>query len=392
MELGWSHTQMLPTQEIEVEHTPEVFLYHSSLSFLGSLSDYESNLDDDESDDECEVNEMPELDHDEEFGLKLADLAAKDDPNDKDWIPLRLRRKPYEQQEHPKTYIKGPDVMSKSKRTQQQYQKHWKNQATLDIFLNPPASLSASSILQSHRASERDDQSDESITSVHSQDQSAISASMLSSGSEDDIEMLETEPELANSASSTQDPVSADNNANPLIAAVTSEIEREDEETVLEDWEYELDLGIQGNSQLEDIQDWGVLQTQMKADLAKYHNQLPLSQMNKLMILINFATFCLKGISWIQASEQIALQWHEKEGVWFAHHVCALAHHYQIFEQLPAEHCGGYKNSHSLLHDENVKKASLNYQANLPTGKVTPKSFQDALNTKILPDLGITTK
>ena len=46
----------------------------------------------------------------------------------------------------------------------------------------------------------------------------------------------------------------------------------------------------------------------------------------------------------------------------------------------------------SLLKDELVKKRILNYLRSLPTGKVTPKKLQAAVNTQILPDLGITPK
>ena len=70
----------------------------------------------------------------------------------------------------------------------------------------------------------------------------------------------------------------------------------------------------------------------------------------------------------------------------------ALARHYQNFEQLLIEHHGGYKNTRSLLKDKNVKKRVLSYLQSLPTGKVTPKKLQVALNTIVLPDLGITTK
>jgi hypothetical protein len=44
------------------------------------------------------------------------------------------------------------------------------------------------------------------------------------------------------------------------------------------------------------------------------------------------------------------------------------------------------------LKDENVKKRALSYLQSLPTGKVTLKKLQVALNTIILPDLGITTQ
>ena len=110
------------------------------------------------------------------------------------------------------------------------------------------------------------------------------------------------------------------------------------------------------------------------------------------MILSNFATLRLKGTSCIRSSEEIARQWHPGQGVWFAWRVRAFARHYQTFEQLLHEHRGGYKNAWTLLRDENVKKCSLDYLTCLPTGKVTPKAFQNVINTKILPDLGITTK
>ena len=63
-----------------------------------------------------------------------------------------------------------------------------------------------------------------------------------------------------------------------------------------------------------------------------------------------------------------------------------------MFEQLPIEHRGGLKNVHSLLKDKNVKKRTQEYLTNLPTRKVTPKGLQNALNSEIFPELGITPK
>ena len=119
---------------------------------------------------------------------------------------------------------------------------------------------------------------------------------------------------------------------------------------------------------------------------------LALAAINQYMILSNFATLRLKGASQIGASEEIAQQWHDGTGKYFARRVRALARHYQIFEQLPVERRGGYKNAQSLLKDENVKKRVLSYLQSLPTGKVTPEKLQVSLNTIILPDLGITTR
>jgi hypothetical protein len=167
------------------------------------------------------------------------------------------------------------------------------------------------------------------------------------------------------------------------------DLQQELESGIGEDWEHELDERVQ-NSQSE-IQDWSALRAQIKADLKKQYRQLSLSQINQMMILSNFATLRLKGLPRIEASERIAEQWHEKEGKWFARRVRALARHYQNFEQLPMERRGGLKKARTLLCDENVKNRTLDYLRNLPSGKVTPKKLQAALNATILPDLGITT-
>jgi hypothetical protein len=113
--------------------------------------------------------------------------------------------------------------------------------------------------------------------------------------------------------------------------------------TELETWQDELEQDI-GNLPTE-IKDWAILRAQIKADLKKNSRKLSLSDINKLMILSNFATLRLKGRSHMQASLEIAEQWHDSNGVWFARKVRALARHYQTFEQLPVEHRGGYRNA-----------------------------------------------
>ena len=115
-------------------------------------------------------------------------------------------------------------------------------------------------------------------------------------------------------------------------------------------------------------------------------------KINQLLILSNFATLRLKGLSRIAASVEIARQWHEGKGSWFAHRVRSLARHYQFFEQLPTEKCGGVKKSRSWLEDENVKKHVREYLSSCPSGKVTPKALRDQVNSVIFPELGITPK
>ena len=80
---------------------------------------------------------------------------------------------------------------------------------------------------------------------------------------------------------------------------------------------------------------------QVKDYLKKNGKISPLSQVNQLLIISNFATLRLKGVSRTQASLEIARQWHEGQGNWFARRVQALARHYQIFEKIPIEKRGG---------------------------------------------------
>lgn len=117
---------------------------------------------------------------------------------------------------------------------------------------------------------------------------------------------------------------------------VDTDVEGEEEPTIddAHPWEHEICKTL--NPQVE-IHGWKELHNQIKKDLKKEHSMLPLSQINQLMILCNFATLRLKGHSWMSASEEISHQWHEKDGVHFAHCIRALACHYQLFEQLPVE-------------------------------------------------------
>lgn len=155
----------------------------------------------------------------------------------------------------------------------------------------------------------------------------------------------------------------------------------------VEVWEDELDLNVRDPNV--EIKSWEELRNQIKADLKRHNKTLPLSKLNQLMILSNFATLQLKGASRIQASIEIARQWHPGQGVWFARRVRALARHYQIFEQLPQERRGGVRVVRSWLHDEVVKRSVLDFLNNLPTGKVTPRSLQRQVNDVIFPEHGI---
>jgi len=147
--------------------------------------------------------------------------------------------------------------------------------------------------------------------------------------------------------------------------------DREVDPEGIEVWEEEINEILTPNS---DIRDWEALRSQIKADLKKKHKSLSLSQINQLMILRNFANLRLKGFGQLEASFEIAQQWHEKDSSnsHFARRICALARHYQIFEQLPKERRGGYKNAHTLLKNEVVRTASRTWLTDQLIGSITP--------------------
>ena len=100
------------------------------------------------------------------------------------------------------------------------------------------------------------------------------------------------------------------------IEGSDSHIHGMNEEDAAEDWEHELDKTVQRPPAK--IKDWEVLRAQIKQDLKKQSKILTLSAINQLLILSNFATLRLKGALRIRASEEIARQWHEGEGKYFA--------------------------------------------------------------------------
>lgn len=95
----------------------------------------------------------------------------------------------------------------------------------------------------------------------------------------------------------------------------------------------------------------------------------------------------------MEASFEIAEQWDEGNGsqMHFARRIRVLTCHYQVFEQLPVEKRGGSKNATSLLKDETVCTTARSWLTEQKVGSITPQKFVHALNTTILPALGITT-
>jgi hypothetical protein len=278
-------------------------------------------------------------------------------------------------------------VMSKSLRTRQRYAKSFKNQTQLDRFFD--AHPSTSMIPQVRRVSDR------SISSAEESEQSVEfigeSHIILDDNNREVSVGLSTVPEseltIGTPSGSNNSPLDEELSDNDEEIISQNPVE---EGADMEAWEEELEQDI--NNLPIEIKDWAALRTQIKADLKKNAKKFALSQINKLMIICNFATLRLKGRSRVEASLEIAAQWHEQDGVWFSRKVRALARHYQIFEQLPVESRGGLRNARSLLKDELVKKRVLDYLQSLPTGKVMPKALQATINTVILSGLGITPK
>ena len=94
----------------------------------------------------------------------------------------------------------------------------------------------------------------------------------------------------------------------------------------------------------------------------------------------------------IAASIHLAQSHHDGDGVYFARRVRALAHHYQIYEQLPIEHRGGKRVGSCHLDDEDVQKEARTWLKSQKVGSVTSSGFCRALNVLILPQLGIALK
>lgn len=144
-----------------------------------------------------------------------------------------------------------------------------------------------------------------------------------------------------------------------------------------------------------DIRGWDVLPDQINDDLRKKSNSLAKSHINQLLILRGFAALWIRGVGKMKASEQVALQWQDDIGgsaLGFARRIRALARHYQLYEQLPLERRGGYKNARSILKDESVRNVARSWLTSQDIGTVTPQKFCDGLNSEILPGLNIAVK
>jgi len=329
--------------------------------------------------------------------------------------------------ERPKHYNTTSDAMNKAPSTAYRHASKFRNQELLDSFgftstraatstlpitskKIPPALKAA--IVQSNSSvspqdqfkGSRDEHADTNVELVNSDFPDAptpmspqVPAIRQASGSpevsdEDIVPVSEAVSSTAVSDNEEFPPISE-----PVSSAVPSEAgdDPADDQTsvaqeqLAEAWEDELEENL---APAGPIRGWDVIRKEIKAELKKNSKILPLSRVNQLMILCNFATLRLKGVSRIQAGLQIAQQWHEGKGNWFARRVRSLARHYQLFGKLPRELRGGSRPARSWLHNEQVKMRVLEYLRNVPAGKVTPVALQRHINSSLFPELDIKPK
>ncbi|KAF8588139.1 hypothetical protein K439DRAFT_1658713 [Ramaria rubella] len=298
----------------------------------------------------------------------LVTLAAAhgDDPRDEDWVPEATQKKRVKHlQAHPKFYVKGPDVGSKSTWTQRRHRKLLTGQTNLDNFIQKTSAEHAGDKLHT-------EQRVPNLVPIHCE---SITPPPLSFNTPSPNVQKRKEK-------SPDERVERGSVAEDSGAEVDEDIEG---------WEEDVSETVRPHDR-DNIRGWAELRTQIKEDLKKKHSKMCLSEINQLMILRNFATLCLKGHGRIASSNEIAKQWHEQVDGSSNHFACrirSLARHYQIFEQLPIEACGGSKNVRSLLKDETVKIAACTWLTEQRIGSVTPQAFCHALNSTVLPFINI---
>ncbi|KAF9441615.1 hypothetical protein P691DRAFT_799222 [Macrolepiota fuliginosa MF-IS2] len=194
-----------------------------------------------------------------------------DDPRDEDWVPPKLRRrKAKERIGRPETYVKGPDLASKSKWTFYHYKDLLEDQTTLEdcgfvpikpLWWKEPNLQETSSL-----TSELDEDSEDSYIGIP------------------DIDVVDASLENPKKRKVGTDAEELDDIGDSV---------GHDEGLAMETWEEELE----GNAGLQQMEKWGwnELQEQIKADLEKNYKRLSLSQINQLMILRNFANLQTRG-------------------------------------------------------------------------------------------------
>ena len=209
--------------------------------------------------------------------------------------------------------------MSKSARTQRHYEKAFRGQGKLTGFgfkalqYDPrlqspsgpgPSSSSNLNLDQLDRAAQPPPRLQESL-----QDSRKRSASVLSDPSMDRDLRSDSEVSDAQNLDMIDESPRSENENRSEISDLDPVIAGGDHDEEIEDWEAELEEVVGGPKS--HVRDWADLRTDIKKHLKKHSKTLPLLRLNQLMIICNFATLRLKGLSRTQASIKIAHQWHE---------------------------------------------------------------------------------
>ncbi|KAJ7801773.1 hypothetical protein B0H13DRAFT_2497390 [Mycena leptocephala] len=388
----YSDTQILDTMEMD------------SIMYLEVDTDHDDS-------DEADWDKIAE----NEFNNRLLEMAAQMeedrlDAEDDDWIPTK---EAYEAQRaadrwvpggeliitksrgswkltlltgRPKEYMKGPDTASKRLRTQRRYaamdRKQGKKQGKLDGFMVQESAPQPDTLPESSLAVEAD-----LSLSLGLELQSSLTPASTAPPSR----APSPGQTIPQTRSASVLSVSSGHSSPPLIVVDNSDEEMEEDDP--NNWDVIIDDMVGGEDQSSSsptassssptasgsshmaqpdqsgektvkLQSWHALREKVKTDLKK--KNLPLTQYNQLLIIQNFATLLIKGLKRIQASLEIARQWHEGGGNYFSRCVRALVQHYQIFEELPLETRGGRANTKSLLNDESGTKSRFCNSSEIP--------------------------
>ncbi|KAJ7715735.1 hypothetical protein B0H16DRAFT_1477153 [Mycena metata] len=350
----------------------DCWLYDQRCTNLANIfanSDGEQDLPDDnewEEVDDFEWDNSDPLLNDDALQTRLSTyaVAMDDDCADEDWVPpevaKKLRKRKREQKDRAPTYATGPVAANKASRTlrEPKWRNRMKGQKKLNKWATQDdeetqtrpvkaarteASSSTTQYINLNSDSEEDFEIGGNDHSDIDMDVPNVADPQVELGTVDlsPAHSSVPSPVPSSAASSTQvSPLSTrPPTPEPAMAIGGDGI------TFEEEWEAELDEQVQAgpgpsftkrscsiamcpvptDSRIA-ILTWTEIRDLVDKKLrAAKKSHTPLAQVNQLLIIRNFATLSLKGFGCIQASVEIARQWHKDKGVHFARRVRAFS-------------------------------------------------------------------
>ncbi|KAF8510328.1 hypothetical protein JB92DRAFT_3119111 [Gautieria morchelliformis] len=302
------------------QETPQAFgIYFDSARV--DWSNREGN-EDEESDD---VEDLKAEEYgDEKFTLQLAALAEKYDPTDQDWVPAKYRRERQVKKGRPASYAKGPGIANKSLRSQQRMAGAWASQSSLKSWFGKDAGTNVQYALDTMQ------DNDNATAAKRKMNADDIPTLPASSRRTTCIEIFDDDDNPTDAASGRgewsgkhilepmitndvemQNDTEADDDGDGAVETNDGEVQMNDEDA--EYWEAELDDAVQDETAA--VKDWATLRSEVKTHMKKHSKIMPLSHLDQYMILGNFATLRIRGVTRIKASQEITRQWHDGEGV-----------------------------------------------------------------------------